>query len=61
MLISIAKRCLKDSPNQIILLREDEIELNVILEFVSKLCYLGDKYGGGGGVKEAARLRVRDA
>ena len=46
---------------QSVLLEKVVIEPNVKLECVPKFCYLGDKLGAGGGVKEAARARVRCA
>ena len=55
------RTCLEGIPDQIETLKEVEIELNVKLECVLKLCYLGDMLGAGGGVEEAARARVRSA
>ena len=40
---------------QSVLLKEVLIEPNVKLECVPKFCYLGDTFGAGGGVEEAAR------
>ena len=57
------RRCLEDENVlfQSVLLKEVVIEPNVKLECVPKFCYLGDTLGGGGGVEEAARARVRCA
>ena len=38
-----------------------EIELDVMLECVSKFCYLGDTHGAGEGAKKAAMFGVRFA
>ena len=57
------KRCLEEEHGlvQSLLLKEFVIELNVKLECVPRLCYSGDTLGTGGGVKKAARARVRCA
>ena len=53
------KKSLEESPDESSLLNEGKIEPNVKLECVSKLFYLGDMLGAGGGVEEAASARVR--
>ena len=57
------RRCLEGENGlfQSVLLKEVVIEPNVKLECAPKFCYLGDTLGAGGGVEEAARVRVRCA
>ena len=56
-----SRRCLEEGPVESVSQREVEIEPNVKLECVPKFCYLSDTLGAGGGVKKAARARVRCA
>ena len=57
------RRCLEGENGLFhsVLLKEVVIEPNVKLKCVPKFCYLGDTFGAGGGVEEAARARVRCA
>ena len=55
------KRCLEGGPDQARLLRDVEIESNVMLESVSNCCYFGDTLGENRSVEKAAQARVRCA